>query len=70
MTTNKVEPKFSQLREELDSLLQRLQSDELDIDEAIELYQRGLELIKEMENYLKSADNTIQELKAKFDVST
>jgi exonuclease VII small subunit len=31
------------------------------------LYQRGLELVKQLDSYLKKAENTVHELKVKFD---
>lgn len=59
-------PDYEKLRDELDTILSELQGD-LDIDQALKHYGRGLELIKKLEEYLESAENTVRELKARFD---
>jgi exodeoxyribonuclease VII small subunit len=43
-----------------------LQCEDLDVDEALIQYQRGLELVQQLEHYLSVAENTVTELKAKF----
>ncbi len=58
---------YEQLRAELDQILIDLQADNGDVDASIKRYKRGLELVQKLENYLKSAENDIKELKAKFD---
>jgi exodeoxyribonuclease VII small subunit len=44
----------------------KLQAEDLDVDEALSLYERGLELVGQLDSYLKTAENTVQELKARF----
>jgi len=46
--------------------MSKLQAEDLDVDEALKLYERGLELVKQLDNYLKTAENTVLELKARF----
>jgi exodeoxyribonuclease VII small subunit len=66
--TNKLEnPSYQDLKADLDAVMMRLQSDELDVDEALQLYQKGQELIKELEGYLKQAENTINKIKTNFE---
>jgi exodeoxyribonuclease VII small subunit len=60
-------PDYETLKNELDSILDDLQSGSLDIDQALEKYKRGLELVKELEKYLDTAENTVRELKSRFD---
>jgi exodeoxyribonuclease VII small subunit len=60
-------PNYQELKAELDSIMAKLQAEDLDVDEALKLYQRGLELVQELDSYLKTAENTVQELKARFD---
>ncbi len=48
---------------ELDEILTKLQSNDLDVDEAIKLYERGMEVAKEIEKYLKEAENKITKIK-------
>ena len=61
--------KYRQLKEELDIVISKLQSEGIDIEEALELYKQGQVLIKELETYLSTAENTVKELQAKFDKS-
>ena len=58
---------FKELKAELDEVVFRLQGDDLDVEEALKLYKKGQSLIKELESYLEKAENTVKELKAKFD---
>jgi exodeoxyribonuclease VII small subunit len=60
-------PNYQALKNELESVMAKLQDEDLDVDEALSLYQRGLELVKQLDNYLKTAENTVNELKARFD---
>ena len=57
---------YQAMANELNDILLELQAEDLDIDTAVKQYERGLELIKELETYLKSAENTVSKLKAKF----
>ena len=54
---------YKQLQTELDSVLSQLQSSELDIDSALNLYKEGQKLVGQLEEYLKSAKNEIEHLK-------
>ena len=62
MTTGKPAD-YNSLSSELDSVLERLQADGIDIDEAVKLYERGTELVKELEKYLKQASNKVTKIK-------
>jgi len=44
---------------ELESILERLETDGIDLDEAIALHKKGQELAASIEDYLKKAENTI-----------
>ncbi|HSX23915.1 MAG TPA: exodeoxyribonuclease VII small subunit [Candidatus Saccharimonadales bacterium] len=54
---------YRDLQTQLDAVLTQLQSAELDIDKALELYKKGQALVKELETYLKTAKNEIERLK-------
>ncbi len=56
-------PDYQTLKNELDEILADLQRDELDVDAALGKYRRGLEVVKELQAYLETAENTINELK-------
>ncbi len=60
MTTKK---SYRELQAELDKVLGDLQSSELDIDKALGLYKQGQKRIVELEKYLKTAKNEIEQLK-------
>lgn len=59
-------PGYQALTSELDDILIELQQTDLDVDVAVKKYERGLEVIKELEKYLGEAENRVSELKAKF----
>jgi len=53
---------YNLIRTELDQALSWFESDNLDVDEAIEKYKKAIELTRELEIYLKNAENTITKL--------
>lgn len=55
---------FKQMQSELDETLSKLQSSELDIDKALELYKQGTKQIAELEKYLANAKNEVQKITA------
>ena len=59
---------YTELKKELDTLLESMQRDDSNVDEALKLYERGMELVKLLEATLKEAENKIVKIKAKFDV--
>ncbi len=59
-------PTYEALKTELDTIMFELQREDLDVDSALKGYQRGLELIHQLETYLQTAENRVRELKAKF----
>ncbi len=65
MATKKTD--YQSLSRELDEILAKLQSVDLDIDEAVKAYERGMTIAKELESYLKTAENKITKIKADWD---
>lgn len=59
-------PSYEALKTELDSVMTELQREDLDVDQALIHYKRGLELVQQLETYLKTAENKVQELKSSF----
>lgn len=59
------EADFNKLNEELETIIIDLQSGEINIDEVIKKYQRGIDLIDKLEKYLSQAENEIKKLKPK-----
>ena len=61
--TEKTKINYQKLNNELGEILVELQSVDVDIDQAIEKYQRGMTIISELEEYLKKSENLITKLK-------
>lgn len=57
---------YRKLSDELDQILDQIQSADLYIDEAVKHYERGLAIVKQLETYLKSAENKVSKVQAKF----
>ncbi len=60
------EKSYQELRAELDEIVSNLQSDLLDIDESTKQYEKGMQIVGELENYLKKSEIKIEKVKAKF----
>lgn len=58
---------YQALQQELDQIMLELQREDLDIDKVLQHYQRGLEVVQELEKYLQTAENKVREIKARFD---
>lgn len=54
---------YRDLQTELDEVLAELQSTDLDIDKALELYKQGKKLVERLEDYLESAKNEVEHIK-------
>jgi exodeoxyribonuclease VII small subunit len=48
---------------QLEKILAELESGDLDVDQAIKQYQKGMDLVKELEKQLKLAENKITKVK-------
>lgn len=57
---------YQGLKVELDGILDELQALDGDIDMAVAKYERGMEILKQLEDYLKTADNKVKKIKADF----
>jgi len=54
---------YQTLSLELDEVLAKLQQPGVQVDEAVALYEQGLQLINRLEDQLQQAENTIERLK-------
>jgi len=54
---------YQALNLELENILAALQQPNVQVDEAVKLYDQGLKLIALLEQHLNEAENTIQRLK-------
>lgn len=62
----KAQPNYQDLKTELDTILLELQTEDIDVDQTVAKYKRGLELVEKLESQIKDAENNITELQAKF----
>jgi len=62
----KTTPTYEELKSELDAISMELQNGDLDVDQTVQKYERGLELVKQLQSQLTAAENTITKSQAKF----
>jgi exodeoxyribonuclease VII small subunit len=56
--------KYIDIQAELTDILQWFEKDNLDIDEAIAKYEEAIKLTKQLESYLKQAENKVKKIQA------
>lgn len=66
----KAEKDYQTLSDELDQVLAQLQTPGVHVDEAVKLYEQGLELVEQLEKHLQQAENKIEQLKLAANVAT
>lgn len=66
MPKNPKDANYQELSRELDEVMAKLQSSDVDIDDAVQLFEQALLLIQRLEDHLEKAENRIVELKAQF----
>lgn len=54
---------YQSLNERLETVLNKLQAPDVQVDEAVKLYEEGLKLVAALEKHLKQAENKIEKLK-------
>lgn len=62
MNKTSTKSSYNELKDELDLVISKLQDEGIDIDEALELYQRGNRLIEELDARLARAKNSIKKI--------
>lgn len=55
--------KYGQYKAELESIISRLESDEIDIDEALELHKQAQVIVVKLEQYLDDKKSSIKPIK-------
>jgi exodeoxyribonuclease VII small subunit len=58
---------YKVLSAELDEVLGKLQAGEVDVDEAVKLYERGITITGQLEAYLKTAENKVRKVQAEWE---
>lgn len=57
---------YRSLQAELTQILAQLDNPDLDIDQAIKHYERGMVIVRQLDKYLTTAQNKINKVKASF----
>ncbi len=63
----KKQPTFGEAYEQLERITEQLESDTIDLDAAIEKFEKGLELAQLLKGRLKSAEQRVEKIRQKFD---
>lgn len=58
---------YQQMADQLDELIQWFESDQVNLDEAVDKFEQAMELLKQMEDFLKAAENKVKKIALKFD---
>lgn len=61
------EKTYRELQAELDAIMAKLQSVDVDVDEATDLYERGMHIVKDLEHHISAAENTVKKIKTSFE---
>jgi len=70
MAKVKTELSYQAMNAQLEIVLARLQEPDIQVDEAVQLYEQGLALAAALEKHIQQAENTITTLKRRADEST
>jgi len=65
--TAKTTPNYQELSAELDSVMAQLQAEDIDIEKAVQAYERGMTIVQELEKQLKTAENKVKKIKLQFE---
>lgn len=65
-TSGPARKNYRQLSQELDEIIDWFESGELNIDEAVPKYEAAMKLITELEKYLKTSENKVRKINARF----
>jgi len=57
---------YKSLSAELDAIIESMQTADLDIEEAVAQYERGMKIIEQLEIHLKTAENRVTKVKANW----
>jgi exodeoxyribonuclease VII small subunit len=55
---------YTSMQRELDEILENLQREDLDIEVALKSYERGMELVDEMQSHLDKVQNKVKKIQA------
>ena len=58
---------FTEQVQELENLVTWFESTDFDLDQAVDNYEKGMKLIQDLEEHLKTAENKVAKIKASFE---
>jgi len=58
---------YQQMADELNGLIEWFEGDSVNLDEAVGKYEQAMELLVQMEDFLKTAENKVKKIAVKFD---
>lgn len=67
MATAKKTKTYQQMADELNGLVEWFESDSVNLDEAVSKYEQAMELLNQMEDFIKAAENKVKKIAVKFD---
>ena len=59
--------KFGEAFKELEKIVEEFESGEIDLDEGLKKFERGLALVRLCKNHLKMVENKVVQIKKKFE---
>ncbi len=67
MAKKEAQLSYQEIAAELDALVAWFQSEDVDLNEAISKYERGIDLVAQLEERIATAENKIEKLQQRFD---
>ncbi|HSW79067.1 MAG TPA: exodeoxyribonuclease VII small subunit [Candidatus Babeliales bacterium] len=67
MVKNPKSKNYEQMANELAKLVEWFESSQVNLDESVVKYQQAMELLEQMENYLKTAQNKVKKIAVKLE---
>lgn len=58
---------YRELNERLAEIMAWFEGEQVDLDQAVEKYAKAMDLLDKMETYLKTAENKVRKISAKFE---
>ena len=62
----KKEEDYRTLSDELDTVIADLSKPDVAVDETVELYKKGMDLVTRLEDHVKHAENTLEKVRLQF----
>ncbi len=67
--SDKSEVDFKKLMNELDTIVEWFESEDVDLDQSLAKFERGMELAQQLKSHLTQVENKVKKIQSKFDES-